>query len=93
MPAAAAALQRPECLMQTEEAAEVSTTRRTVPAFAHDLITFRIPRTDGSIWSFCTTRERARRVVSERQLAASKALVFTSGFSDVKFTGAATRKA
>ena len=54
--------------MHIEEAAEVRTTRRTVPALAHDLITFRVPRTDGSIWSLCrmhaenATREARARV-------------------------------
>jgi hypothetical protein len=45
--------------MHTEEAAEVRTTRRTVPALAHDLITFKVPRTDGSIWSLCRTVRQA----------------------------------
>jgi hypothetical protein len=37
----------------TEDADEVRITRFTVPAFTHDLITFRVPRTAGSISSFC----------------------------------------
>jgi hypothetical protein len=37
----------------TEDADEVRTTRFTVPAFTHDLITLRVPRTAGSISSFC----------------------------------------
>ena len=41
------------CLLVTEDADEVRTTRFTVPAFTHDLITLRVPRTAGSISSFC----------------------------------------
>uniref|UniRef100_A0A0A9FX75 Uncharacterized protein n=1 Tax=Arundo donax TaxID=35708 RepID=A0A0A9FX75_ARUDO len=55
-------------LLETAAADEVRITRFTVPAFAHDLITFRVPRTATSISSF-------------------------SGFSDLRFTRAATRKA
>uniref|UniRef100_A0A0A8ZYG8 Uncharacterized protein n=1 Tax=Arundo donax TaxID=35708 RepID=A0A0A8ZYG8_ARUDO len=39
--------------MQTEDAADVRMTRLTVPALTHDLITFRVPRIEGSIWSLC----------------------------------------
>jgi len=46
---------------------EVRITRFSVPALAHDLITFKVPRTAGSICS-------------------------TSGFSDLRFMGQATRK-
>jgi hypothetical protein len=38
--------------MYTAAADEVRTTRRTVAAFTHDLITFSVPRTAGSISSF-----------------------------------------
>uniref|UniRef100_A0A0A9DAL4 Uncharacterized protein n=1 Tax=Arundo donax TaxID=35708 RepID=A0A0A9DAL4_ARUDO len=39
-------------LLETAAADEVRTTRFTVPAFTHDLITFRVPWTAGSIGSF-----------------------------------------
>jgi hypothetical protein len=38
--------------MYTAAADEVRTTRRTVPAFTHDLITFSVPGMAGSISSF-----------------------------------------
>jgi hypothetical protein len=40
----------------TAAADEVRITRFTVPALAHDLITFRVPRTAGSICCTCHAR-------------------------------------
>ena len=40
-------------LVATAAAEEVRTTRFTVPALTHDLMTFRVPRTAASTSSFC----------------------------------------
>lgn len=44
---------------------EVRITRLTVPALTHDLITFRVPRTAGSIRSFCP---RINQALEERNI-------------------------